>query len=225
MVRALIHLRYNSPLVASTVEAGRHDHQLRSWVYRPCQSLNEARSWAEHTLQKVPLGEGDSHKLAQTLVEQKLEERVKPDVKGQPFICFLVTGPGESNDKEDVPKAVIFHGSHALLDGAGALTTFKLFFRDIARLEDDALLEQLKWTEEVKNLPVGPVAASGGPKEDWDPKGMELLGQVVKALSQDQVRVLASYSLASYLTTVHAAIPFAQTRPTRDYRCFKTPPR
>ncbi|KAG8902469.1 hypothetical protein FRC00_006683, partial [Tulasnella sp. 408] len=130
--------------------------------------------------------EGDLHKLAQTLVEQKLEERVKPEVKGQPFICFLVTSPGGSNDQEGVPKAIIFHGSHALLDGAGALTTFNLFFKDIASLEDDAVLEQLKWAEEVKNLPVGPVAASGGPKEDWDPKGMELLGQVVKALSQDQ---------------------------------------
>ncbi|KAG9022052.1 hypothetical protein FS837_006781, partial [Tulasnella sp. UAMH 9824] len=111
---------------------------------------------------------------------------MKPEVKGQPFICFLVTGPGESNTQVDVPKAIVFHGSHALLDGAGALTTFNLFFKDIARLEDDALLEQLKWGEEVKNLPVGPVAASGGPKEDWDPKGVELLVQVVKSLSKDQ---------------------------------------
>ncbi|KIO28676.1 hypothetical protein M407DRAFT_22108 [Tulasnella calospora MUT 4182] len=186
VIRALIHLRYNSPLVASSVEAGRHDHQLRSWVYRPCQSLDEARSWAEHTLQQVPMVEDDLNRLAQTLVEQKLEERVKPNTKGQPFICFLVTGPGESNSQEDIPKATIFHANHALLDGPGALTTFKLFFKDVARLEDDAFLEQLKWGEEVKNLPVGPVAASGGPKEDWDPKGMQMLGQVVKALSQDQ---------------------------------------
>ncbi|KAG8986913.1 hypothetical protein FRB90_003698, partial [Tulasnella sp. 427] len=184
VIRALIRLRYNSPLVGSTIESGRHDHQLRSWVYKPCASLQEARSWAERTLQEVQLKDEDLNKFAQILVEKKLEERVGSELAGQPFICFLVTG--SDGHEENVPQGIIFYANHALLDGAGALTTFKLLFKDVAWLGDDAILEELERGNEVKNLPVGPVKASGGPKGDWDPSGVQMIAQVMTVLSQDQ---------------------------------------
>ena len=41
-------------------------------------------------------------------------------------------------------------------------------------------LEDLNWAEEWTRLPVGPVTATGGPRDDWDAKGVDLLQESIR---------------------------------------------
>lgn len=41
-------------------------------------------------------------------------------------------------------------------------------------------LEDLNWGEEWTRLPAGPVTATGGPRDDWETKGAELLQETTR---------------------------------------------
>ncbi|KAG1734128.1 hypothetical protein EDB19DRAFT_1911232 [Suillus lakei] len=63
------------------------------------------------------------------------------------------------------------------MDGGPTLNAFALMFR---WMTNDATepVENLPWGTEWHNLPLGPVSATGGPREDWDIAGVELLKQL-----------------------------------------------
>ncbi|KAG8916127.1 hypothetical protein FRC02_004172, partial [Tulasnella sp. 418] len=85
----------------------------------------------------------------------------------QHFYCHLVVS-------NSTPRAIVLHGSHALLDAASSLPLFKTILKWISQGCD---VESLKWGEEVKNLPLGYVTALGGPLPGWDTLGVPLMAE------------------------------------------------
>jgi hypothetical protein len=86
------------------------------------------------------------------------------------FRCYLLLG----NDNK---YGLYFHGPHAIMDGGPTLNAFALMLQ---WMTNDATepAENLPWGTEWHNLPLGPVSATGGPREDWDIAGIELLKQL-----------------------------------------------
>jgi hypothetical protein len=86
------------------------------------------------------------------------------------FRCYLLLG----NDNK---YGLYFHGPHAIMDGGPTLNAFALMLQ---WMTNDATepAENLPWGTEWHNLPLGPVSATGGPREDWDNAGIELLKQL-----------------------------------------------
>lgn len=166
-------------MLASRVQSGIHDKQLRSWVYKPCANLDEALAWAQDTLKTDKTA--DIGTYTKNLTSKRLQDVQSPGLADQPFLCRLVL------DDTDAPTAVVFYGTHSVLDGLGALETFKYVLEWVTK-DSNAAVEALKWGKEVENLPLGPVTATGGPLPGWHDDGEELVSTISSVLAKDPVR-------------------------------------
>lgn len=75
---------------------------------------------------------------------------------------------------DDGVHALFMHGQHAVMDARPTLRGLDLLLGWIADPPKEQL-EDLDWGEEWVRLPAGPVTSTGGPREDWETKGVELL--------------------------------------------------
>ncbi|KAG8908327.1 hypothetical protein FRB99_007253 [Tulasnella sp. 403] len=175
---ALIKMRFHSPLVGSNIKTGnaRPEGPRRFWEYRTCSTTEDARQWAVRALRVTPVD--NVQVFLKGLVSKRLEDTQLVDLRDQPFACYLLV------DTVGSPRAIIFHVSHALMDAAGALAISKLFLRWIVQGPDHIGIDGLRWGEEYKNLPPGPVAACGGLKPGWESSCSTMLTDIQKALSR-----------------------------------------
>ncbi|TFY51418.1 hypothetical protein EVG20_g11008, partial [Dentipellis fragilis] len=87
--------------------------------------------------------------------------------------CYLLIGADERH-------AVFFHGSHTLMDACPTLRAFGNLLCCMCH-DSNKDLADLPWGTEWTNLPVGPVSATGGPRDDWETSGIEMIQKVVQA--------------------------------------------
>ena len=73
------------------------------------------------------------------------------------------------------------HGGHILIDARPAIRCLDALFDWIA---NPPALEEIAWGTEWERLPAGPLTATGGPRDDFDTKGMELV-QLADAVLKD----------------------------------------
>ncbi|KAH9922555.1 hypothetical protein B0H21DRAFT_701472, partial [Amylocystis lapponica] len=93
------------------------------------------------------------------------------DGRKQFMRCYVVKSPGKEGE-----FSVFWHGPHTIMDGRPTINAFSLMFEWLAQTTLEPL-DVLHWGTEWKNLPVGPVTATGGPRANWETDGVALLIQ------------------------------------------------
>lgn len=141
----------------------------RTWAYQPVQSLSEFAIWLDNAFCAVQRGgDLDINSFVQDISRCRLPYELH-DANPLWFRCYLLFGSGNT-------YGLYFHGPHAIMDGVPTLNAFALMFQWMTNTTEPA--ESLPWGMEWLNLPLGPVNATGGPREDWDVAGVELLDQL-----------------------------------------------
>ena len=150
-----------------------HDPQLRSWVYTPTQSVEEARRWAIETM----VISEESTDLAAFLDSKVLMPLPYLLADGRPqFLrAYLIRLAGAEN-----AFGFFFHGTHAFIDAKPALNACYLFLEYLTS-EHSTGITDLKWGSENSRLPPGPVTATGGPKSEWATAGAELMAKLMES--------------------------------------------
>ncbi|KAG1831986.1 hypothetical protein DFJ58DRAFT_242119 [Suillus subalutaceus] len=165
---AFARLRFSCPIIATNIVGDVSGPIPRSWVYAPVQSLSELTCWMNDAFCAV---QQDLNVTAfvEDISQRRLPYRPK-NASPLWFRCYLLLG---DNNKH----GLYFHGPHAVMDGGPTLNAFALMLQ---WMTNDATepAENLPWGTEWHNLPLGPVSATGGPREDWDIAGIELLKQL-----------------------------------------------
>ena len=90
-------------------------------------------------------------------------------------------------DLEGKP-AFVTHGTHAVFDAHPNLNLYCVLLSHLTDGKVDERADKLAWGTEWKNLPPGPITATGGPKPDWDTQGMQLFGIMQQKLNTPNVR-------------------------------------
>ncbi|EMD33939.1 hypothetical protein CERSUDRAFT_117467 [Gelatoporia subvermispora B] len=165
---AMAHLRFKCPLIAASLERGIHDSQLRSWVYVPVKDMRDLQNWLDEVTVVVP-EQTDPTSFMESLSLQRLPYILKDG--GQLILrCYLVQS-GNAPDR----YTIIFHGVHSIIDAKPTLDAFSLIFKSLA---NPGYFPGLGWGQEWKQLPVGPITATGGPREGWDTAGVSLFAKL-----------------------------------------------
>ena len=157
---------------------GVYDPDLPSWVYTPAASAEEAKAWAVDSLELV-----DGHYTPEDIIKICNQRRLpytRADGVEQYFRGFLIS---DVNGK----PAFAIHGTHAIFDAHPNLNFFCTLLTHVAGAKPEESPDVLEWGTEWKNLPPGPIIATGGPKPDWDTKGMQLFGLMQQILSTPNV--------------------------------------
>lgn len=165
---AFARLRFSCPIIATDIVGDVSGPIPRSWVYAPVQCLSELTRWMNDAFCTV-----QQDLNVNAFVEDTSRSRLpykRQNAGPIWFRCYLLLG----NDNK---YGLYFHGPHAIMDGGPTLDAFALMLQ---WMTNDATepAENLPWGTEWHNLPLGPVSATGGPREDWDIAGIELLKQL-----------------------------------------------
>lgn len=165
---AFAKLRFSCPIIAANIVGDISGPIPRSWVYAPVQNLSELTRWMNDAFCTV-----QQDLDVNTFVEDTSQRRLPYQHQNASplwFRCYLLLG---NNNKH----GLYFHGPHAIMDGGPTLNAFALMLQ---WMTNDATepAEHLPWGMEWHNLPLGPVSATGGPREDWNIVGTELLKQL-----------------------------------------------
>lgn len=157
-----------------------HNADLRSWLYKPISTIQDIQAWAQRSVITLPeTMEPDDMLITcnQRRVPYVLEDGSKQFVR-----CFLVQTPGTQNT-----FSIFLHGPHAIMDGRPTLLAFSLLLSFMS--ESTVPLAGLDWGTEWKNLPAGPVTATGGPRPNWETEAVPLL---------EKIREIYANPIASY---------------------------
>ena len=110
------------------------------------------------------------------------------------YLRFYLTRPTSALNA----YCLLLHTAHCTVDAKPALNALSLLLGWMTWPEPGLELGDLAWGTEHKNLPPGPVTATGGPREDWGTNGMALV-QKFQAIYADQtVRFCPSLSIKAY---------------------------
>ncbi|KAH9917490.1 uncharacterized protein B0H18DRAFT_1123574 [Fomitopsis serialis] len=127
---AIAHLRFTSPLVASTLEEGIHGPRFRSWVYTPASSVQDAIDWAQAAVVVLPY-RIHADDLVSEVVKVKLPY-VLPSGRELIFRCFLARSSAASPDGGDSKLEasddvvyIVFHSTHVIQDARSTSTRFR----------------------------------------------------------------------------------------------------
>ena len=107
------------------------------------------------------------------------------------FFLLAKSSRNEIDTRQTSEHSFFIYGPHSIMDLRPTIRCLNMILSYIAEPPSPAeSSSQLDWGSEVKRLPVGMMTATGGPKEDWDTKGVELLEQVVKESMEKTVSCL-----------------------------------
>ncbi|KAI1782456.1 hypothetical protein LXA43DRAFT_977562 [Ganoderma leucocontextum] len=166
---AVIHLRYACPIVAATiVDDG--TEAPPSWLYPLVTDPDYAERWAEETL-FILKEHTDPFQFIQAMNNKKLPYVLR-DGSHQYLRIYLIRPNTLLN-----MFGIFFHGSHAFLDAKPTLRVFSLLL-ELMSSPQSVPLADIPWGTEYRNLPPGPVTATGGPREEWDTAGKALMSKI-----------------------------------------------
>ncbi|KAG9099659.1 hypothetical protein FS749_000721 [Ceratobasidium sp. UAMH 11750] len=165
LVRALVRLRYSSPLLSAVPTQNIHDPELRSWVYRPVQSIQQAEGWVNSVLRiNASAMRSNPEVELRNLVERPLGP-------GDIFEVHLV-GPYANEG-----YTLFVYTSHALVEGQAMAALIRQLLSWMT--EKDLKVEEVLQQEEaqVRNLHPGAVLSFGGLPERWNEESPAFLKQ------------------------------------------------
>ncbi|PIL29515.1 hypothetical protein GSI_08323 [Ganoderma sinense ZZ0214-1] len=194
---AVVRLRFECPLVAATIEHGLHHHhpEFGSWVYAPLPNVDAARDWANDTVCYLPSPPIDPESFVKSTIETNSIPYVLADGSEQYLRVYLTRPNGTLNT-----YFLCLHAAHSIIDGRPGLNALSLLLEWMTA-SDLPGVDELAWGTEHRNLPPGPINATGGPREDWGTKGAELVERfLANAADQDN-----SHGVAC--NTPHPAVP------------------
>ncbi|KAM5545228.1 hypothetical protein V8D89_001339 [Ganoderma adspersum] len=179
---AVVRLRFECPLVAATMEHGLHHPEFGSWVYTALPHVAAARAWADATVHCLP-DPISPESFVQSTIKKHDIPYILPDGSEQ-YLRVYLTHPDSTLNA----YFLCLHSSHAIIDGRPGLNALSLLLEWMTTTTPDLPgVDELAWGTEHKNLPPGPITATGGPREDWNTKGTELIERFLAA-SADQAR-------------------------------------
>ena len=157
--------RFIAPVLACNIVSDPEDSFLRSWIYTAPKDAEDVRRWVREAL-SVRRGYFTANNF---ILEMNRSRTPYKHAGGRSQIShfYLLLGP-------DGAHGLFMHGPHTIMDARPTLRGLDYILEVIANPPADQL-EDLNWAEEWTRLPVGPVTASGGPRDDWDVKGVDLL--------------------------------------------------
>ena len=174
-------VRFECPLVGATFERGIHDPELRSWVYAPLKSIEQARDWADKTVYNIP-DPIDPASFLQRLVEKRIPY-ILADGTEQYLRVFLTRPDGTLNT-----FCLFLHTSHAIMDAKPSLNVLSLLLEYMSTTGLSSVAD-LPWGTEHKNLPPDVVTATGGPREDWAVHGSAMIEKFQAFYANPTVRL------------------------------------
>lgn len=163
-------LRFECPIIAAPLVEGVHDPDLRSWVYVPAATAEEVIQWARESVVVHPEPMDSDDFMA--LVNLRRLPYVLYDGTKQFVRCFLVRSPAA----QDI-YSIFLHGPHSIMDARPTINAFSLLLTHMS-VSAPPPLTILEWGTEWRNLPAGPVTATGGPRPNWDGKAAPVLAKM-----------------------------------------------
>ncbi|KIJ46657.1 hypothetical protein M422DRAFT_226621 [Sphaerobolus stellatus SS14] len=165
---SLARLRFFVPIVASEIVSDSKSPTGRTWVYTPSNSeiIND---WVNASI-TIRIGEFNPEDIIHEMNLQRLPY-THPDGQLQHTHWYLLC------DKDH--HGLFMHGPHTMMDAWPTLKNLDKLLEWIAD-PPDIPLSSLAWGDEWKNLPAGPMTATGGAREDWDTRGVKLLERIGK---------------------------------------------
>ena len=162
--------RFMAPILACNIISDPEDLFLRSWIYTTPKDAGDVHHWVRETfsVRKGPFTTNDF------ILEMNKKQTPYTHLDGHSQIAhfYLLLG-------SDGNHGLFMHGPHTIMDARPTLRALDYMLEVIADPPADRL-EDLNWGEEWTRLPVGPVAATGGPREDWDVEGLQLLQETTQ---------------------------------------------
>ncbi|KAF9237849.1 hypothetical protein BU15DRAFT_62871 [Melanogaster broomeanus] len=163
-------LRFHCPLIAASID------DKAAWVYTPVQDDSDREAWLQGAFVFEDRGPDlDFEDFISSLTQLRLPYEV--DGRSLFFRCYLVAG-------SEPDYALIFHGSHAIMDAWPTLNVLSLVF---GWMSVDSPLEKPVWGTEWNNLPPDPVTATGGPCATWDTDGAKLYEAIAANRSRQAI--------------------------------------
>ncbi|KAG8744609.1 hypothetical protein FRC10_009834 [Ceratobasidium sp. 414] len=177
LVRALVRLRYTSPHLSAIPTQNIHDPELRSWVYTPVQSIQQAEGWVNSVLRiNANVTRSNPEVELCNLVERPLGDK---DI----FEVHLV-GPYANGE-----HTLFVCTSHALLEGQAMVALIRQLFSWVI-CEDLKVEEDLQQEEtQVRNLHPGAVLSFGGLPERWSEDSPAFLKQLELSAGIKKARI------------------------------------
>ncbi|QRV89025.1 hypothetical protein RhiJN_17043 [Ceratobasidium sp. AG-Ba] len=155
LFRALIRLRYTSPLLSAAPTRGIHDPEFRSWVYTPVNNIQEAEAWARSILRL-------NDTVAQSNPEIELCKIVERRLDDKKVFEVHLTGP-----YVDGEYTLFVYSSHAFVEGQAMIALIRQLLEWMAakdlKVEDELQPEDIQ----VQNLDPGAVLQYGGLPKTW----------------------------------------------------------
>ncbi|KAJ7621281.1 hypothetical protein FB45DRAFT_928857 [Roridomyces roridus] len=140
--RSWIHLRHQTPIVATTCGLDENEFPLLKYAV---PDVNQVREWAARTLIVHTQATIDLNGLREELGYQKI-----PSAAGDQTWMHLVVA-SSSTEVEEI--GLVFHTAHAPTDGNGAKIILHGFLSEFAKqLGSTASEEQLIWGDEIQRL-------------------------------------------------------------------------
>ncbi len=206
------------PSIACTIVSDPKDDGLRFWEYTPLREgdTEKLSSWIDGSL-TVRRGAIDTEAFI-----AEMNQRRTPYVHAdgcEQHIHFYLLIDDASSGAGTVPAALFLHGGHILLDARPALRCLNLLFDWIVK--KPAELAEATWGTEWKRLPAGPLIATGGPSDDFDTKGLELLQHAAGLMMDTTVSHFRNTDLCPTNYSCH----FVASRSSRPYLSLHLVPR
>ena len=180
-------------MTAITIIPDKHEQNVKHWKYTPFvdNDLNAGLDkWVDSVL-TIRQGSSDSKSTtidSEAFCAEITHVRVQAD-NDKPIMHFYLLLAAATGNGEVCEHALYIHGPHTVLDGRPTARFLGFLVSMIASpnrippvsgIDLNCTSDSLQWGSEWTRLPAGPMTASGGPREDWDTKGLELLQKIVK---------------------------------------------
>ncbi|KAG9313331.1 hypothetical protein JVU11DRAFT_5636 [Chiua virens] len=174
--RALDKLRFVCPLIACTTE----DLGSPRWIYTPSA---DREAWLD--LAFVVEDRGTSLNPYEFVKNMSVKRRypcIGEDGTTTIFrVHLLATSKKGDNDSNRSEYGLYVYTTHSIMDAGPTLNVLNLMCEWMC---DNGMDITIVPSEEWKNLPVDSIVATGGPSQEWERSGTELLQDLSKKMSR-----------------------------------------
>ena len=149
-------------------------------MYAPLADAKASCKWANKTVYYIPTPIGSDSFLQSTIEKYKIPYMLA-DGSAQYLRVYLTRPDSNLNT-----YFLALHSSHAIIDGRPGLHALSLLLEWMTTPGLPSV-DELAWGTEHKNLPPGPITATGGPREDWNTKRAALVERFLSSAADPEV--------------------------------------